>query len=94
MSDIITAERQFKSCCRMLQVQLARATECFDLEESYKIAVETGKLNEIDIEYIRSYLNMNDRLMLGDSFTDNQLEAAIRRIQMYASCQLNCGDSA
>lgn len=94
MSDMITLDRQFKSCCRMLQVQLARATECFDLEESYRIAVEAGKLSEIDIEYIRSYLNMNDRMLLGETYTDNQLEAAIRRIQMYASCHLNCGDSA
>ena len=89
-----TPIRQFKGCCVLIQVQIARSSQTYDLEESFRMLTANGKLKDDDVAFIRRVLEMERELKAGGELDEDEVAAAIPRIQMLVASNLNCADSA
>ncbi len=86
--------RQFKGCCVLIQVQLTRVGQTYDLDTNCKRAMEAGKLKQEDVDFIHRFLDMKAELDAGGEPDEEEIRAGIPRIQMLVASNLNCGDSA
>lgn len=86
--------RQFKGCCVLIQVQLARVGQTYDVQENCRRAMESGKLKQDDVDFITRFLEMRDELEAGKEPDEAEVRAGIPRIQMLVASNLNCADSA
>ena len=86
--------RQFNGCCVLIQMQLARVGETYDVRENCRRAMAAGKLKQDDVDFIMSFLDMKARLDAGESLDEVEVRAAVPRIQMIVASNLNCADSA
>ena len=90
----ISPQRQFHSTCVLVQHQLHRVGESFDLDECYQKAQERNMLHDYEADFIRACLAI-DELGAADYGPDGlSLEDTIKKLQYLVSSRMNLGDCA
>lgn len=87
--------RQFLGTCVLVRVQLARASESFDLDIAFERLLACGKLTQDDVAFLTDFLEHEKPVKEQGAALDEAWAAdAIRRVHAITSGNLNMGDSA
>ena len=86
--------RQFNGTMRLIEVQLRRAAETYDLEKNLQICQDKGLLTTDDTAFIRSSIKLKARVDAGEALDEKQAEDIIHRLHKLAAMNLNMGDCA
>lgn len=94
MANDIPVERQFNGTMRLIEVQLRRVAETYNLEDNIRICQEKGMINEDDATFIRSTFELKKRFDAGEPLDEDEAHAVIKRLHKLVAMNLNMGDCA
>ena len=86
--------RQFNGTMRLIEVQLRRVGETYQVEDNLKIAKDKGMLNDEEIQFIKETFSINEQVKAGNVPDDDTLTAIIKRLHKLVAMNLNMGDCA
>ena len=90
----VTPQRQFHGSCILVQHQLHRVGESFELEECYAAGKAKGMLKDEEIAFINDCLALDEAGSPEVGPNGVSLEEAIKRLQYLVSSRMNLGDCA
>lgn len=86
--------RQFNGTMRLIEVQLRRAAQTYDIEDNLAICQEKGMINADDADFIRSAFDLKERVDAGQDLDGEEAAAVIKHLHKLVSSNLNMGDCA
>ena len=86
--------RQFNGTMRLIEVQLRRAAETYDIEDNLRICQEKGMLTADDAAFIRSTFDLKAKIDDGEPLDEEQAEDIIHHLHKLVAMNLNMGDCA
>ncbi|MDO4182036.1 MAG: hypothetical protein Q4E12_00280 [Coriobacteriia bacterium] len=89
-----TPQRQFHGSCVLVQHQLHRVGESFDLDECFAAAVEKNMLKPDDVEFISLCLAHDAAGNAEPGPEGYTFEQAVKRLQYLVGSRMNLGDCA
>ena len=90
----ISPQRQFHSTCILVQHQLHRVGESFDLDECYQRAQQRNMLHDYEADFIRACLVLDEAGDADKGPEGLSLEETIKKLQYLVSSRMNLGDCA
>lgn len=94
MANDIPVERQFNGTMRLIEVQLRRAAETYNLEDNIRICQEKGMINGDDAAFIHAAFELKRRFDAGEPLDEDEAHATIKRLHKLVAMNLNMGDCA
>ena len=90
----VPVSRQFNGTMRLIEVQLRRAAETYDINRNLAICMDKGMLTQDDADFILQAFDLKARVDAGESLNEEQAAQVIKRLHKLAASNLNMGDCA
>lgn len=90
----VPVQRQFNGTMRLIEVQLRRAAETYDIEKNLQICQDKGMLTPADVDFIRSTFELKARVDNGETLDEDEAREVIHHLHKLVAMNLNMGDCA
>lgn len=90
----VPIQRQFNGTMRLIEVQLRRAAETYDIEKNLQKCQDKGMLTAQDADFIRYTFELKARVDGGEELDEAEAAEVIHRLHKLVAMNLNMGDCA